>query len=388
MDKPNGVYIGNKSIGSIYNREDNAFTEVLIERDSLFEDGCDYCYSIETNEEQELPGKVIDPEISLAYRCYYELKKNNSQQKRVYEIICNNQSISSYSVVDIEKQSASIEFSQEYSDFNQDDQDIIILEYFAGLLEMRYPDSETARNMIDIIDEVKGQIINGQKDDISGKGHQCIEILSSVNGKEPDIDFKLDDIDISLSRQSIEEHLRKELSIEYLSAIKSLIHNLTLNFSRDDVIYIYTDIPNFSVTYMKELEHISELNHVKIVAIDERMKAIAQGNAYYYYLLNSGFSEKIKEGIGRFVLSYNERKYLIENEEGSMDIFLDDDFQENPTLIIFDKKKKKKKPLRLELPFFCTGNCIAIDYACKTTSIVLKAEQELTGISTIFEVNY
>ena len=386
MGRVNGIFFGDKTIGSTYD-DSNGFIDILCEDLDEKNVPSDIIFASENNDTSA--SNQLLTSISLAYRSLCEMRKKNITPKRIYEIVCSEWNVCSYAVVGLENKDTTIEMSQTIEIDNTEDRNLLALEYLHSVYEDRFRGSKEVEELGDLIDQYRTDVLCGYSENLLlEKYRPLVEGIEKIQSHSEEVYFEFAGQGTTVFTKPIRKIILRELAKEYLVRIQTLAHNMSANFGTDDCIYIYTDIQDFSLNYRSELDEIGINNHVMIEAFNDRKIAIAQGNAYYHYLFNNLFVKQIKDKIGKYAISYNKQEYSLNEFHGELTITIDNDFQIFPIIEVIDKQNAALNEWEIIIPFFKCGDTILVSYMFENDYIRLQACHLISGEKSFYTLMF
>ena len=372
MSISKGLYVGDRMVMSHYDDVTKGFTDEECHAQLDHFDGIKY--TTDRNIENNRCEKV-DEAISLAYRSHNELVKRGLSQDRIFEIVCKNNKAFFYTVIGTNSNTPLVEYEKSIDVVSAEDVDMYILEY----LELVVGSAETGNTCIlDLIDAYKSALMQGQKEKLKCTDFKQIDVfLNEIKGNKTRKDISFGEIAVNI--EELKEGLLQELSSEFVTSIGILVHELTVNFSTNDIVFVYSDV-SLDKVRKNDFSVIEEKNHVKIANLERRDIAIARGNAYYDYLKKYEFVNKIKKNTGRFCLLYNEEQFKLDGGEGCFEIVINNDFQIFPIFEIYDVERDKSIEARLLIPFFKTGDLVNVSYKYDVGTLDITIRHMLSNI--------
>lgn len=377
MGRVDGLFLGDSIVGSTYDIT-NGFVDEICENVSEDSVTSNVIFSTEKNVINS--SNQLLSQIALAYRSLCEMKKKAREHKRIYEIICSNREVCSYAIVGLESSDTAIEMSQTMEIDNAEDRNLLALDYFLSVYDEQFHGEQEVENLTALIDQYRTDVLCGYEENLLDKKYEpLVEGIKNLQNNSDEMTFEFAERSVEISLTPIRKMILQELAKEYLIRIQTLANNMSANFGLNDCVYLYTDIPDFSLKYKKELEEIASKNHVLIESFDDRKKAIAQGNAYYFYLINALFKERIKEKIGGVSILYNGNEYVLSEFQGEILLTIENDFQISPELKVMDRLSSSTGEWRVKAPFFKSGDQLMINYSFEQDRVQLHACHLISG---------
>lgn len=386
MERAKGFFVGEEYVGSTYD-DVNGFTDIL--REDFYENNIplDIIYSSETNDISA--DNQLQISLSLAYRSFFEMRKKNNLSKRVYEIICSDSNVCSYSIVGLGSKEVTVEMSQTMIIDNIEDKNLLILEYVYSVYEEQFRGNEEVEKLGDLIDQYRTDVLCGNSKNLLFEKYKPLEeCIEKIQSYPENFYFEFAGYETIVPTKPLRKIVLRELAKEYLVSIQTLASNMSSNFGVGDCIYVYTDIPDFSINYKSEIDEIGLKNHVVIETFNDKRIAIAQGNAYYNYLFNDLYVKQIKESIGKYVVSYGQQEHKLNEIQGDFLISIENDFQVFPILEVIDIQSGSKNEWEITIPFFKCGDVIEVMYMFENEFVQLQACHSISGEKSIYTLTF